>query len=687
MTAEPRSIVIHGHFYQPPREDPWLEELEAQPSAAPYHDWNERVEAECYRTVVAARIPGAGGRIQEIVNTLRFISFNFGPTLLDWMEDAAPGTYAAILDADRLSRKGNKGLGNAIAQAYHHAILPLASRRDKVTEVRWGVEDFRRRFGRDPVGMWLPETAVDGETLDVLAQEGLAFTIVAPHQVSRVPQGGLPGLYRTPGGRSIALFVYDGPLSHDVAFGQLLQNAETWADRLTGGLPSGTQPPRLISIATDGETYGHHHRFGEMALAAVIRALQARAGVRLESFETALAQCPPQEEVSLVEPTSWSCAHGVERWRGDCGCKMDPGRHTQQEWRAGLRAAMNRLSGDLHAVFEKRAPSLLADPWEARNAYGRVVAGSEPLDKFLAAWLPASASASDRLHACELLEMERNALRIFTSCGWFFDDLAGIEPRQILRYAARALDLAGSAQSAMEADFLSILRGAHSNETPPRDGATIFLQDARPPIPMHVRAGAGALALAREGKVLPALGGYLIEVEGSRRVRVTEARTGRRFVLEVEVQGTTHRKLAILIRDRTPGETGSKVGEYRLESSDLPEAFRVPLEDMVLREALEEWVRPEDQAALLAGSETLGQVLSRALVSAVRELDVEDKEHLPDTGTRERVRELALLHVRRGLPIPFDAQTEFYEILQSASPKLRSALSDLREPMGFVFRP
>jgi len=234
MSPSIRSVVIHGHFYQPPREDPWLEELEAQVSAAPYHDWNARVEAECYRTVVAARIPGGDGRIRAILNTLRFISFNFGPTLLEWMETAAPDTYRSILEADEFSRKRNSGHGNAIAQAYHHTILPLASRRDKITEVRWGVEDFRRRFRRDPAGMWLPETAVDAETLDVLAHEGLAFTILAPHQVDPVPKGGLPGLYRTKSGRSIALFIYDGPLAHDVAFGPLLKDAKAWAARMAG---------------------------------------------------------------------------------------------------------------------------------------------------------------------------------------------------------------------------------------------------------------------------------------------------------------------------------------------------------------------------------------------------------------------------------------------------------------------
>ena len=238
-----RSVVIHGHFYQPPREDPWLGQVAAEPSAAPFHDWNERIEQECYRAVVAARLYAPDGRIARIVNTLASISFNFGPTLLEWLEREAPGTYAAVLEADRSSRARHEGHGNAIAMPYHHAILPLASRRDKVTEVRWGIADFRRRFGREPVGMWLPETAVDPETLDVLAAEGMRFTILAPHQVEHAPAGGSPAWYRTPGGRSIGLFVYDGAISHDVAFGTLLKDAAAWQKRLMA-TPKGASAPQ-----------------------------------------------------------------------------------------------------------------------------------------------------------------------------------------------------------------------------------------------------------------------------------------------------------------------------------------------------------------------------------------------------------------------------------------------------------
>ena len=468
-----RSIVIHGHFYQPPREDPWLNQVAAEPSAAPYHDWNERIERESYRAVVAARVYAPDGRIAHIVNTLASISFNFGATLLEWLERETPGTYAAVLEADRASRARHAGHGNAIAMPYHHVIMPLASRRDKITEVRWGIADFRRRFGRGPEGMWLPETAVDPETLDVLAAEGIAFTILAPHQVEQAPADGSAGRYRTSGGRSIALFVYDGAISHDVAFGSLLKDASAWAERLLAPGKRGHER-RLVAVATDGETYGHHHKFGEVALAWVLRELERRRDARVENFAAFLARHRPEQEVKLVAPTSWSCAHGVERWRADCGCRMAPERSTQQRWRAPLREALDWLAGELHARFEQEGGALFADPWAARDAYGT------------------DRTADGR--ARELLEMERNALRMFTSCGWFFDDIAGIETIQILRYAARAIELAGADAPRLEAGVLERLARAQSNERAEGTGRDVYLNHVKRRVPVESAARTDAHA-------------------------------------------------------------------------------------------------------------------------------------------------------------------------------------------------
>ena len=480
-----RSVVIHGHFYQPPREDPWLNQIAAEPSAAPYHDWNQRIERESYRAVVAARVYAPDGRIAQIVNTLVSISFNFGATLLEWLEREAPETYAAVLEADRASRARHAGHGNAIAMPYHHVILPLGSRRDKVTEVRWGIADFRRRFGRDPEGMWLPETAVDPETLDVLAAEGIAFTILAPHQVEHAPPDGSAGRYRTPGGRSIALFVYDGAISHDVAFGPLLKDAVAWAKRLLSAGKSGTER-RLVAVATDGETYGHHHKFGEVALAWVLRELERRRDVRVENFAAFLARHRAEQEVKLVAPTSWSCAHGVERWRADCGCRMAPERPTQQRWRTPLREALDWLAGELHARFEREGGALFQDPWAARDAYGTVVGGAAAgIVQFVAQRLRPGADRSGERRAPELLELERNALRMFTSCGWFFDDIAGIETIQILRYAARAIELAGADAARLEAGVLERLARAQSNAPAEGTGRDVYLNHVKRRVPVQ----------------------------------------------------------------------------------------------------------------------------------------------------------------------------------------------------------
>jgi len=480
-----RSVVIHGHFYQPPREDPWLNQIAAEPSAAPYHDWNQRIERESYRAVVAARVYAPDGRIAQIVNTLVSISFNFGATLLEWLEREAPETYAAVLEADRASRARHAGHGNAIAMPYHHVILPLGSRRDKVTEVRWGIADFRRRFGRDPEGMWLPETAVDPETLDVLAAEGIAFTILAPHQVEHAPPDGSAGRYRTPGGRSIALFVYDGAISHDVAFGPLLKDAVAWAKRLLSAGKSGTER-RLVAVATDGETYGHHHKFGEVALAWVLRELERRRDVRVENFAAFLARHRAEQEVKLVAPTSWSCAHGVERWRADCGCRMAPERPTQQRWRTPLREALDWLAGELHARFEREGGALFQDPWAARDAYGTVVGGAAAgIAQFVAQRLRPGADRSGERRAPELLELERNALRMFTSCGWFFDDIAGIETIQILRYAARAIELAGADAARLETGVLERLARAQSNAPAEGTGRDVYLNHVKRRVPVQ----------------------------------------------------------------------------------------------------------------------------------------------------------------------------------------------------------
>ena len=477
MTHPSRSAVIHGHFYQPPREDPWTGEIPEQPSAAPYHDWNERIEAECYGPVVRSRVLREG-RPPRTLNALEWMSFNFGPTLLVWLERHAPETYAAILEADRASAE-RSGAGNAMAIPYHHPILPLSTPRDRRTEIRWGIADFRRRFGRSPEGMWLPETAVDAATLDDLSAEGIRFTVLAPHQVEPVPDDGRPGRYVTPSGREIALFVYDGGLSHAVAFGELVEDGVAWADAMAA------EGMALRSIATDGETFGHHHTFGEMGLAKALDELERRPDVRLESFASFLAREGATQQVDIVEPSAWSCAHGVERWRSDCGCKADPSADTQQAWRRPLRESLEWLAGELHRLFEVEGEVFFDDPWAARDAYGEMVGTFSPavVGSGRAVALDPDGTLAGLLRreptelpprGLELLEMERNALRLFTSCAWFFDDVGGLEPRQILTYAARAIDLAGVSGHRLRSGVMERLSAAESNDPEVGTAADVF---------------------------------------------------------------------------------------------------------------------------------------------------------------------------------------------------------------------
>jgi len=478
MSAPAHSVVLHGHFYQPPREDPWTDEVPEQPGAAPFHDWNERIEQECYRPVTESRVLAEDGSVTEVVNCLEWMSFDFGPTLLRWLERRAPDTYESVLEADRASVR-RLGHGNALAMPYHHPILPLSDARDRVTEIRWGIADFERRFGRRPEGMWLPETAVDSSTLDALAAEGILFTVLAPHQVEPAPTDGRPIAHHTSDGRQIALFVYDGSLSHGVAFGELLRDGVAWAESMVRAMDVGSTRAVLRSVATDGETFGHHHVFAEMALARAITELRGGPSVRLENYASFLAREGATGSARLVEPSAWSCAHGVERWRSACGCRADVGVESSQAWRGPLREALGWLAGQLHDVFEAGGVALLGDPWAARDAYGAVAGAIDPAERtrFVEQWRsergfdPTNADATKR--SWELLEMERNALRLFTSCAWFFDDVGGVEPGQVLRYAARALDLAET-DDAVRDGFVSRLAAAKSNDPEIGSAADVF---------------------------------------------------------------------------------------------------------------------------------------------------------------------------------------------------------------------
>jgi alpha-amylase/alpha-mannosidase (GH57 family) len=520
MSGAERTICIHGHFYQPPRENPWLETVEAQDSAAPWHDWNERITAECYAPNGAARIVDQQNQIIRILNNYARMSFNFGPTLLLWLEQNARRVHDAIVQADRRSQKRFSGHGSAMAQVYNHVIMPLASTRDRITQICWGIADFRSRFGRMPEGMWLPETAVDLESLDLLARNGIRFTLLAPHQCARIkslappapapaPKSGKDGkspaepawidtanasvdttrcyLVRLKEGRTINVFFYDGPRSRAIAFEGLLNSGEGFAARLMSGFKAESDESQIVHVATDGESYGHHHRYGEMALAWVLHSIQenhnhaaaASSTARPTNYGEFLEKNPPQFEAEIVANTSWSCAHGIERWRSDCGCSSGrPG--WNQKWRTPLREALDNLRDAIAPLFHEAAIRLFKDSDAARNDYIRVVLdrSRESRDAFFHEHALYEFNEEERTRALMLMELERHAMLMYTSCGWFFDDISGIETVQVIAYAGRVLQLAqelfGKRAATLEKKFVERLAAARSNLPEQQDGASVY---------------------------------------------------------------------------------------------------------------------------------------------------------------------------------------------------------------------
>ena len=497
-----RYVCVHGHFYQPPRENPWLETVEVQDSAAPYHDWNDRITAECYAPNGASRIQNEQNEIVRILNNYARMSFNFGPTLLSWLHDKAPRTYHMILEADRVSALRFGGHGSAVSQVYNHIIMPLASERDALTQIRWGIADFKFRFGRMPEGMWLAETAANRATLDLLAREGIKFTILAPNQCARVrkladAKSPAPAWTQTPDasvdptqpyrvnldeGRSLAVFFYNGPNSRAIAFEGLLDSGEKFGNRLLQGFHAATQagdPAQLSHVATDGESYGHHHKHGEMALSFAMHYIEDNGLARLTNYGEFLAKFPPTWEAEIAEDTSWSCAHGVERWRSDCGCNGGKAGWNQR-WRAPLRQALDYLRDATAPLAESLADGLLLDPWNARDAFIEVILdrSDESVDRFLETHATRKLSEDERTTVLELMEMERHTQLMYTSCGWFFDEISGIETVQIIAYAGRVIQLAvklfGEQAGSLEARFLEILAQAIPNDPQYKSGADIY---------------------------------------------------------------------------------------------------------------------------------------------------------------------------------------------------------------------
>ncbi|MBV9923778.1 MAG: DUF3536 domain-containing protein [Acidobacteria bacterium] len=492
------ALVIHGHFYQPPRENPWTELVEREAGAAPFHDWNERIHAECYRPNGFARVSDTHGRVERIVNNYARLSFNFGPTLLNWLERHQPETYARIIEADRASALRHDGHGNATAQGYNHSILPLCNERDRRTQIRWGLADFRRRYGREAESLWLPETACDDATLAALIEEGLRYVVLSPHQAEAARPLGADAwldvsdgridttvpykyLHQDGSGRSIAVIFYNGQIARGIAFEGLLASSHGLLGACARAARGGAQ---IVNVATDGESYGHHFRFGDRCIAYALEVEAERFGLRVTNYGEFLDGHEPEHEV-LVKPgpngegTAWSCAHGLGRWTRDCGCNASAPGGWNQRWRTPLRAAFDLLRDDLAPKFEEAGRELLHDPWAARDEYVELLGpgGSARREEFLARHARHSLSNDEKVRALTLLEAQRASLTMYTSCGWFFNDVSGIETVQTLRYAGRVVETmeALGLEPPVET-FLEILSGAKSNLLERPTGADIYLR-------------------------------------------------------------------------------------------------------------------------------------------------------------------------------------------------------------------
>jgi alpha-amylase/alpha-mannosidase (GH57 family) len=463
MTTSRIPVVLHAHFYQPPRDNPWTESVEREGSAAPFHDWNDRITAECYATNANARVFGPDNRVIEILNNYSHLSFNIGPTLFAWLQQHHPETCRRIAEADRESAQRNNGHGGAIAQAWSHAILPLCNERDRNTQIRWGIADFRRRFGRLPEALWLPETACDVATAEALAAHGMRYVILSPHQAERmrplaegawadVSDGSIDPrrAYRLnlPRGRSIACFFYDGPTAHAVSFEGVLDTSSGFAERLLSAANGASGSEHLVHVATDGETYGHHRKFAERSLAYFIWKEAADHGLELTNYAAWLDRASVSHEVEIKrgpmgEGTAWSCAHGLGRWTRDCGCHSGKEQGWSQAWRGPLRTAFDLLRDHAADVLQSLGGDVIGDVWSARDDYIDVILDPtrEARDVFLRKHARTELSGHVRTRVFKLLEAHRMTQLMYASCGWFFDDIAGLESKQVMRYAARATQL------------------------------------------------------------------------------------------------------------------------------------------------------------------------------------------------------------------------------------------------------
>jgi alpha-amylase/alpha-mannosidase (GH57 family) len=509
-------LCIHGHFYQPPRENAWTNEIETQPSAAPFHDWNERILQESYKPNSEAVIVDKHDTVINRINNYEYFNFNFGPTLLHWIRNKHPKTYGKILEADENSLELNDGHGNAIAMIYNHIIMPLANKRDKITQIKWALEDFKLHFGRESEGIWLPETACNKETLEALIEENVGYTILDPsqaHSVRKIDSENdvnndtqwtdvsngsintqIPYRYfsETNPEEFINIIFYDGPLSKNIAFDDHIYSADKLFNRIKQVPLNEDSEENIISVGVDGETFGHHKRYTERTLSYLFSEILPSSEFQITNFGKFLSDHEPVFEVKIKdgpegEGTSWSCLHGVGRWKENCGCGRTD-EFPSQEWRKPLRESLNFLRDEHAELFENTGSHYLNDVWDARNDYIKLVFEEsyeiylENKKKFFKKHSSKKLSEQEKDLCIKLLEMQRYSMLMFTSCGWFFSDISGIETIQILEYAARSIEISKEITGIdIEKIFLEMLSEAKSNKKEFENGKDLYLKKIRKP--------------------------------------------------------------------------------------------------------------------------------------------------------------------------------------------------------------
>ncbi len=600
-------VCIHGHFYQPPRENPWLEEIEVQDSAYPYRDWNERITAECYSPNTAARIIN-DNKIVDIINNYSKISFNFGPTLLSWLQVHDADTYNSIIEADKISQKKFSGHGSAIAQVYNHIIMPLANKRDKQTQIIWGIKDFEFRFNRKPEGIWLSETAVDIETLELTAEQGIQFSILAPRQAGKIKKLNEQNwsdvsnsridprrayLCNLPSGKKINLFFYDGSISQDLAFGNLLNNGINLADRLLNTLDMDNDSPQLANIATDGETYGHHQSHGDMALAFCLSSIEQNESANITIYGEYLEKFPPEYEVEIIENTSWSCVHGIERWRNDCGCSAGHEGWNQQ-WREPLRQALDWLRDSLIPIYEKEFGKFSDDIWKMRDEYIKIILNrdSNNVKKFFEEFGVKDLSEENIVTLLKHLEIQRHALLMYTSCGWFFDEISGIETVQVIQYAARAIQLTKELEIAdLENEFAAMLEKTPSNIPDLKNGAVVYEKYVKPAIIDLLRLAAHYAVSSLFEKYSDITKVFCYEVSTEKyerieagRIRLSIGKAIMKSLITFEARSISFALLHLGDQNLNGGVRESlREDEYNIMQNELKEAFnRLNIADIIL---------------------------------------------------------------------------------------------------------